>query len=74
MRGLLMAIPVVPLFVTVIVLVVTLPRYTVPKLMLDGVTVSADMKFAVTLSAALIMTVVEALRGLATGPVQLEKT
>jgi hypothetical protein len=36
--------------------------------------VSAEPKFAVTLSAALMVTVVEALVELATGPVQLEKT
>jgi hypothetical protein len=41
--------------------------------MLEGATLRAEIKLAVTLSAAFIVTVVEALLGFATGPVQLEK-
>ena len=41
--------------------------------MLDGDTVSAETKFAVTDSAAFMVTVVEALVALATGPAQPEK-
>ena len=74
MNGLVMVIGVVPVLVSVMFLVVRLPRYTVPKAILDGATVSAEMKFAVTPSGPLMVTVVEALMGLATGPVQLEKT
>ena len=69
-----MAMGVVPVLVSVTFLVVRLPRYTVPKAMVDGATVSAEMKFAVTLCGPLMVTVVEALVGLATGPVHLEKT
>ena len=69
-----MVIALVPLFVTITSVVVMVPRYTVPKLKLAGVTVRAETKFAVTVSAAFMVTVVEALVELATGPVQLEKT
>ena len=47
---------------------------TVPKLTLGDENAIAEMKFAVTLSGSLMVTVVEALLALATGPVQLKKT
>jgi hypothetical protein len=61
----------VPLLVNVTDSLAFFPRYTVPKLTVAGAMVRAEMKFATTLSGPLMVTVVDALLGLATVPVQL---
>src|SRR5262245_14365290 len=65
---------VIPRLLTVTFWLVLAFRYSVPKLMLDGATLSAELKFAFTLCGAFMAMVVEALLTFATPPAQLEKT